>query len=185
VPANPATRSLEPPNRFTASPFQLGSAQSGERLSTVSQHRRLAGVEIAVPEALPPEPLSPVATAAVAHSANRRHDVRTRVSLPLASARIALTRSWSAPISREEASRSAAASRILRVPTLKLSCRTTRARSRPSSAPPSATPWCCRTTVSITGSSTRPQAAFRNPSHPESRLSCGNYIPIAEYAILS
>jgi hypothetical protein len=80
VPANPATRSLEPPNRFTASPFQLGSAQSGERLSTVSQHRRLAGVEIAVPEALPPEPLSPVATAAVAHSANRRHDVRTRVS---------------------------------------------------------------------------------------------------------
>jgi hypothetical protein len=81
VPANFKTRSFEPPNRFVPGPLQLGSAQSGEPLSTVSsQHRRLAGVEIAVPEALPPEPLSPIATAAVAHSANRRQDVRTRVS---------------------------------------------------------------------------------------------------------
>jgi len=79
-PANPTTRSFEPPNRSSASLLPLGSAQSGEPRSTVSQHRRLAGVEIAVPEALPPEPLSPVATAAAAHSANRRRDVRTRVS---------------------------------------------------------------------------------------------------------
>ena len=35
---------------------------------------------MAVPQALPPEVLSPVATAAVAHSANRRQDARTRVS---------------------------------------------------------------------------------------------------------
>jgi hypothetical protein len=80
VPVNPTTRSLEPPNRSAASPLHVESAQSGEPLSTVSQHRRLAGVEIAVPEALAPEPLSPVATAVVTHRANRRHDVRTRVS---------------------------------------------------------------------------------------------------------
>jgi hypothetical protein len=80
LPANPTTRSLEPPNRFAASPLHVESARSGEPLPTVSQHRRLVGVEIAVPEALAPEPLSPVATAVVAHSANQRHDVRTRVS---------------------------------------------------------------------------------------------------------
>jgi hypothetical protein len=80
VPANPATRGLEAQSRFVASPLQLGSARSGEPLAAVSQHRRLAGVEIAVPEGLPPEPLPPAATAAVAHNANRRHDVRTRVS---------------------------------------------------------------------------------------------------------
>jgi PilZ domain len=78
VPANPATRGLEARSRFVASPLQLGSARSGEPLAAVSQHRRLAGV--AVPEGLPPEPLPPAATAAVAHNANRRHDVRARVS---------------------------------------------------------------------------------------------------------
>ena len=43
-------------------------------------HQRLAGIEIAVPEAMPAEPLPPGATATVARTANRRRDVRTRVS---------------------------------------------------------------------------------------------------------
>jgi PilZ domain len=41
---------------------------------------RLAGIEVTVSDAMPPEPLPPAATASVAHSANRRRDVRTRVS---------------------------------------------------------------------------------------------------------
>jgi hypothetical protein len=56
------------------------SSRSHSATPASARHRRLAGIEIAVPEALPAEPLPPAATAAVARTANRRRDVRTRVS---------------------------------------------------------------------------------------------------------
>jgi hypothetical protein len=45
-----------------------------------TQAQRTAPVEVALPEALHPVPLSPTATAVVARASNRRRDVRTRVS---------------------------------------------------------------------------------------------------------
>ncbi len=71
---------LETSNHFAATPHPAALTRSSAPLPASTQHRRLAGVEIAVPEALPSEPLPPVAAAAIAHTANRRHDVRTRVS---------------------------------------------------------------------------------------------------------
>jgi hypothetical protein len=69
----------ELPNRPVTSSPKPGSGES-KPAGASTEHRRLAGIEIVVPEALPPEPLPPVAIAAVARTANRRRDVRTRVS---------------------------------------------------------------------------------------------------------
>jgi hypothetical protein len=155
VPANPATRGLEAQSRFVASPLQLGSARSGEPLATVSQHRRWResrspsqkGCRLSRYRQRPPPRslITPIDGTMYARG----------LALPLVPARIAWTRSLSAATSRKEVSRSAAVSRIWRVPTLMSLCPIISARSLPSCAPPCATPWCCRTAVSITASCTR------------------------------
>jgi hypothetical protein len=84
-PAKAATANLVPPIGPVASAPESELSRSELNRShsptpASSGRRRLAGIEIAVPEAPPAEPLPPVATATVARTANRRRDVRTRVS---------------------------------------------------------------------------------------------------------
>jgi hypothetical protein len=75
-----ALASRELLNRSVTSSQKPGSSGSNLPLGASTEHRRLTGIEIAVPQAPPPEPHPSTATAAVARTANRRRDVRTQVS---------------------------------------------------------------------------------------------------------
>src|ERR1700733_10316843 len=137
VPANLKTRSLEPPNRFAASSLQVNRVNRYRPCPSIGDCRksRLLFQKRCRPnrclQSPPPRSLiGPIDGTTYARGS----------ALPLGCARMASTRSWSAAISRKEVSRSAAASRISRVPTSMLPCRTTPARSLLSPAPPSATP---------------------------------------------
>jgi hypothetical protein len=79
-PAKLKPANVERHDRPAASPPKSTSNSSSLSPAQLTGHRRLAGIEIAVPEAPPPEPLPPVATATIARTANRRRHVRTRVS---------------------------------------------------------------------------------------------------------
>jgi hypothetical protein len=115
-------------NRAVTSSPKPGSSGSNLPLGASTGHRRLTGIEIAMPEAPPPEPLPPAATAAVARTANRRRDMRTRS--PPASGRMEGKRLPSAAISPRAASGSEAAKRMWQAPRLKRPCLTIPAPSR-------------------------------------------------------
>ncbi len=74
------TEIQEPVSQYATSSGELMPESSKFDHLPGAQRQRLAGIEVAVPEAPPPEPLPPAATATVARAANRRRDVRTRVS---------------------------------------------------------------------------------------------------------
>jgi hypothetical protein len=78
VPAKVAMANFESANGPYGAPQQPALTQSS---APEAQHRQVAGIEVAALDA-PPVPLPTAATAVVARTANRRRDVRTRVSFP-------------------------------------------------------------------------------------------------------
>jgi hypothetical protein len=79
APAKHVPVNLEPAHGASAAAEQPALAQSSGPESAWAPHRQAAGIEVAAPDA-PLEPLPAAATAVVARAANRRRDVRIRVS---------------------------------------------------------------------------------------------------------
>jgi hypothetical protein len=79
VPAEPATLNLESTNGPSVAVYPPALTGSGATVPGSAQHLQLAGNEVADLDA-PFEPLPMAATAVAARKANRRRDVRSRVS---------------------------------------------------------------------------------------------------------